>query len=883
MTSTTIDFESARSACELMGYGTDDYLRTWFAGVDADRGSILFVRRIAKLIGGSTFKAVKGFRPDQIEEAAEFISNFDQPDNLFIKTSTFNAAKITARMNRGETVVGNKNEVSTVCGVAVDVDAGKRDSYANQADVWQAIHQMPVLPTMVVLSGEADHGFHVYWKLIRPIPIQSVEDVELLNLRAGAWRNLLCDKVAEVLTERGKTDFVRDKLIDRVYGVDRVLRPVGAARASGAVVRLAAFNPERRYSLADLTVPGWQPPGPTGPSWPRAEESIIDRFFLSMQRTGKEITIAGLLTANGYSPLGNGDWVRGDSETGSRSVSEGDVINGLPGVNVFSGGCAPLKCNDDKNDVGRRYSLYALWVAFEFGDTDLQASWSAAAAYCHDQLKPTPEEVFTPIDPSEADAVVPQIANGDRIGNSVIPKSMNEIIRAVRDAYGEWPKACQGDLFVLDSRGKPRILDTSTKLFGWLNTSAQVVFHTNPSVIAKSEFFEQLAQYVGRCEAIETSPHFPPVEDHYYVCGSPEPGSGKTLERFLDFFAPASEQDRQLMLALVVTMFWGGAPGARPCFAVDATDGTGTGKSALAFKVGMLAGGVFQFDSGTNEDRIRTSLVSAAAAYGRMVILDNMKTTRISNATIEAMITAPTIGGHAMYRGARERPNHLAWCITMNGIQLSRDMAHRTVKIIVSKPGERKQWNAAIDRFIKLNREFIIADVAAFFERPTTDLKEYGRWSEWEHAVLSRLESPDELKALIKARAKDADEDESTAQGVIDYFEERLTDLKYDTVTEVVHIPMKVCADWASEATGRDLKLNAVGSMLTMLRESGSLKGMRPNPTRKYGRGWLWVGRSDGPGRTQQGPEKRPEATYDLEDRISTEGFDPPGRTRGRG
>ena len=222
------ELHESLDACQMMGYSTTDFLRCWFGGCNS--GSILFVRRIKKAEGGSTYKAVKGFRTDQISEATAFVESFPSGDDLFIKTSTFNAEKITARMNRGEVVVGNKHELDTVLGIAMDCDAGKRDSYASQADVWVAIHQMPVPPTMVVLSGESNHGFHVYWKLSRPIKMQSAHDVELMNQRARAWRDLLCDKIAEVLSSRGVVDFVKDKLVDRTYGVDRVLRPVGAIR-----------------------------------------------------------------------------------------------------------------------------------------------------------------------------------------------------------------------------------------------------------------------------------------------------------------------------------------------------------------------------------------------------------------------------------------------------------------------------------------------------------------------------------------------------------------------------------------------------------------------------------------------------------------------------
>jgi len=854
------DFGSSLESCEMMGYGPEEFLSAWFGGLDSAAGSVLFVRKIKKQIGGVTFKAVKGFRPDQVAEAVAFIESFASGDDLYIKTSTFDREKITDRMERGEIVVGSKNEVHTVCGFALDVDAGKKESYASQADVWLAIDRMPVKPTMVVVSGNRDHGFHVYYRFKRPIPMQSAEDVELLNLRAGAWRDLLIEKIAEILTARGQA-FEKDKLVDRTYGVDRVLRPVGAVRASGDCVQLALYEPSRQYSLAELTVAGWMPPLPSVHQWPRAEESIIDQYFADRERAGEPITVENLLVSNGYERIGTStDWIRTDSETGSRSLAEGEVINGLPGVNVFSGGCAPLKCNDEHNDVGRRYSLYALWVCFNFGDSDLDASWRLAAKFCYDALKPSAEEVFEEVvsDPDNQPKIV---CNGEKIGKTVIPRSLMQVVGELHETMGNWPKSCNGDLFVVDN-GKATLLNTPAKLFGWIQVKAQTIWHDSPATVTKNEFFSQLPHLVEQYEAIETLPHFPRIENHYYATDDVEPGSGKTLERLLDYFSLATPEDRQLAKAMVVTLFWGGSAGARPLFAIDATDGTGTGKSSLAFKIGSLAGGVFQFDAKTEEKQIRSHLATSTAADGRMVLIDNVKQTRISNATIESMITAPDIGGHAMFRGYRSRPNHLVWVLTMNGVSLSRDLAHRTVKILVSKPCERKNWNESIDHFLKVNREFLLADIAAFFELPTTELSDYGRWSGWEHAVLSRLENPDALKRLIKERAKSSDEDQSTSEALLEYFGEQLRSLGFDTENDCVHIPTIVCSNWASEATGREMTKSTVSGMLTMLRESGSLRGLVLNPSRKQGRGWIWA------------PKPIIENVhYDLQERIQTAGF----------
>ncbi len=474
------NLQNSIQAIEFMGWGAADYLATWFDG--SPTGSILFARRCHGK-NGFYWNAAKGFQPDEITEAVEYANAFDPGDDLYIKTSAFDVDAIEARREATDTpAVGNRTELAAVMGFALDVDAGKRANYATQADVWLAIHEMPVPPTMVVLSGEAEHGFHVYWKFEKPIRIASPIEVEQLNLIVGAWRDRLRDGVAKVLTSRGATDFEPDKLVDRASAVERVLRPVGAVRKSGAVVKLAAYEPSRRYALGQLTVEGWAPPAPVAPSWPRAEESAIDRYFIHRAAAGDPITVESLLTGNGYREMDNGtDWQRSDSETGGRSVTMGDEISGLPGVNVFSGGCAPLKCNSDTNEVGRRYSVIALWVAFEFGDVDLDQSWVDAAAFCHTVLPPTPaEDVFDEIPGGQSDG---------RWLREVDLRCENSLASRFVGAYGEdllyvpsWGKwlVWDGKRYCIDT-GSTRVLDLARQLAKGLWDDFKQFFLCNPS------------------------------------------------------------------------------------------------------------------------------------------------------------------------------------------------------------------------------------------------------------------------------------------------------------------------------------------------------------------------------------------------------------------
>jgi hypothetical protein len=374
-------------------------LQCWFKRLRPSHpGQLLFVQRHPNGKKQS-WNAIKSFRPDQIEDAARFIESFSDQENLYFKPSLFDPAKIDARrkLTGKRHAAGNQHEMATIIGLHLDADAGKSDSYASQADLREAIKRMHIKPTMVILSGASSHGYHLYYRLAEPIIIDSEKVVSDFNAIAGAFRDALIDRLAAVLTEQGKSDFDREKLVDRTFAAERVLRAIGARRKSGDVVRIASIYDDREYTLEQLKPPGWQAPAKVdrvAGGAPRSADSHIDQYFCAMAEAGEEITIEDLLSEAGYASDDGREWFRSESQTGSRSLLLGETINGLPGVNVFSGGCDPLKCHDDKLSIGRRYSLYQLWVALKFGDTDKKDSWTQAVNFCIQFLRPSPEESF---------------------------------------------------------------------------------------------------------------------------------------------------------------------------------------------------------------------------------------------------------------------------------------------------------------------------------------------------------------------------------------------------------------------------------------------------------------------------------------------------------
>ena len=300
-------------------------------------------------------------------------------------------------------------------------------------------------------------------------------------------------------------------------------------------------------------------------------------------------------------------------------------------------------------------------------------------------------------------------------------------------------------------------------------------------------------------------------------------------------------------------------------FAIDSIDGTGTGKTELAQKVCQLAGAPLLFDAQIQTELLLKHIVTDNHPR-RAIILDNVKVSRFSNAVIESVITSPKIDGHRMYHGPGSRPNYFTFIVTMNGVSMARDLAQRTVRILVKRPATTEGWDERIDRFIEINREAIIADIAALFEQPQTRLKKYSRWGPWERDVLCRLPEADALADLIRERAEEADRDADEASAILEYFGHRLTSLGYDIETDCIHIPTKTCAAWVSDAVGREVTFRQIGGMLRVLVENGSLRGIVNNPSHKHGKGWLWT-------KIAGDRTAETETLYDLEERVNKEGF----------
>ena len=237
------------------------------------------------------------------------------------------------------------------------------------------------------------------------------------------------------------------------------------------------------------------------------------------------------------------------------------------------------------------------------------------------------------------------------------PLAAPHLLRILQSLTGGWSRLVDGRLVAPRADGTPLTLASSQQLFAWVHRFAHVHWETKPGYLRKSEFFQFVRQNAEEFRALETLPHVPPLDRNLYYLPKLSVPDGKRLGELLDFFCPATEDDRRLNAALFATAFWGGEPGQRPVFLISGPEvapepqraGRGLGKTTLVGTLGELAGRPLHFDDGEGIASIKKRLLSPAADRLRLAVLDNVKSECVSGAGLESIVTAEVVSGYRLY------------------------------------------------------------------------------------------------------------------------------------------------------------------------------------------------------------------------------------------
>jgi len=430
--------------------------------------------------------------------------------------------------------------------------------------------------------------------------------------------------------------------------------------------------------------------------------------------------------------------------------------------------------------------------------------------------------------------------NGKRV---VYPLRMQTILDAIRQETDNWPRFANGSLFVVGDTEPPatRWLEKTEDMFGYLHLVKPVRWHSGECMVSRAELRSAFTGTAIEYKAIESYPHYPSIAGHYYLCGDVPAGNGDHLRRFLDYFAPRTDIDRDLLQAAMMTMVWGGPGGKRPAFLITAA-GRGSGKTTAAETLASPFGGCMSFSMNDNAKDMKERLLSRDGLVKRAALLDNVKAGKISSGDIEALITSQEISGKRMYVGEAGRPNTLTWFITVNGASLSKDMSQRCIPVELARPTFSRDWDAEVLAFVDAHRWQIIGDVIGALQAESHRLHRFSRWGMWERDVLEKLPEPNEAQAVIAERQAALDTDTEEAGSVADYFRERLEDLHYDADADRVFVPSKIATQWLCEATGRRFSGVAGGRYLGQQIDEGAIPCLTRNAAHCRGRGFVWCG-----------------------------------------
>ena len=190
-----------------------------------------------------------------LDAYARQIEAIDAQHDAYVTINTLDGKSIRGR---GTHTRGMESEVVAVVALVADVDAAGKDghNYPPQARILQALEEMPLRTSIIVISGRPDGGLHVYWLLLTPFLIRSDEDRKRIKRVSEQWQRLLKAKLAPYE-------------LDSTFDLVRVLRPIGTTNKKyGSTVSAMVFQPDRRYRIEEFEahlprpepVRTWTPP-----------------------------------------------------------------------------------------------------------------------------------------------------------------------------------------------------------------------------------------------------------------------------------------------------------------------------------------------------------------------------------------------------------------------------------------------------------------------------------------------------------------------------------------------------------------------------------------------------------------------------------------------
>lgn len=394
-------------------------------------------------------------------------------------------------------------------------------------------------------------------------------------------------------------------------------------------------------------------------------------------------------------------------------------------------------------------------------------------------------------------------------------------------------------------------LTSSRQFTAWLRRELGEEFAASGgSKIA--DLFETLKETAESYQTIEVIPHVPPLVSNFYavdchVCG------GDALRAFLDLLNPASDLDRCLLEAAILSPMWG-STSPRPMFMLTSEHGRGAGKTSTAHAIGAIYGGSISYNPQTEAwPTFEVRLLSENADGLRVVLLDNL-TERLENAALSAFLTTDMVSGKRLYQGEGRRPNLYTLIATANEPELGRDLLDRTIIIKVGAPRHDVAFEEQVRAFLGSRREELWSDIVARLGSQSLPVGGMSRFVSWDRCVFSKVtDDIEHMWAEIHRRRSSFELGNRRASQVREWLEELLSDEGIES-PDKAHV--KICSENLLEFFQEKLDNPVLGyaEMWRFLKGPLThelLAGWKRLAGGRNGRGLIWKG-EDSPDKYQE-------------------------------
>ena len=426
------------------------------------------------------------------------------------------------------------------------------------------------------------------------------------------------------------------------------------------------------------------------------------------------------------------------------------------------------------------------------------------------------------------------------------PRLVEDMLKDLFLRFHGFPATVGNALFDHDHDTKTiYFMHTPSDMIAWVNEKSHHPVNWTRGIegcVTYEQFFSATLKNARKYLSISDVPSWPTSADVYYTHGKLPDADPRceALNEFCAFFNLSSPEDQIFLRALIASCIYCKPGAARPLWLIDSDCGQGAGKTTLANYVARLFGATLdsqtpylltgsQLEEG--HDRIWRGLLSTGGRQKRIILLDNLSSSRFKSDELASLSTNATLTAMPPYGHSVEtRKNDLTVLITANSVSVNKDIADRCIPITLTKHDSNPFWSTRLEQFLAENRLQVIADVLGILDRGATFTPQTrDRYPDWMREVLAPFCKDQAtmdtcwLRVLDQRQASDSDLEE--AEIIRDHFIRNLNSIGADTADKSVWISSELAIYWAEKTLPgwKNFGRNSVIQKLKTYARTGSI------------------------------------------------------------